>query len=242
MILETLIPEITGVTQKQIDYATRLRKGIITKLQNVAHGEPVLYKGRKVEANPKVLQIIENELYKIKEAGYWIDNQDFYKYYARLNETANIQMIKEIIEAKKKEANAKPAKAYIAASHNDAKKIGGYGIVLIHDNKKEEIKETITEPEMLKGFNISVKMAAAIRLMNLCVKLHIKKVELHHDLPILESLTQENSEPKETMTIKYKNAYQELKQHLNINFVRIDVSTDDINFILAQELAKVAAQ
>lgn len=158
-----------------------------------------------------------------------------------MDQSQKEQLIKKILAANEK-LKIKTAKAYINASHNDREKIGGYGIVFIApDGSREEIREKITQPEMLKGFNISVKMAAAIKVMNLCIKHHVERVELYHDLPILESLTRENSKPNDVMTKKYKENYLNLKNKLHITFINQKEINDDMNIELAKNLAKIAA-
>ena len=95
---------------------------------------------------------------------------------------------------------------------------------------------------MLEGNNISVKMAAAIKAMNLCIEHQIKTAEFHVDLNIFESLTRIESKPEDIMTKRYKESYFKIKNHITIEFVKENKNSEDPNLQLAKELARVAAE
>ena len=233
IILENELPKLTG-SEKQIKIATAIRKNIIEKWQDKLDADKLTTTEK--QWNTKVLASMQNHIMQETSSNYWFDNQNFSQYYKQLldNEINKAKLIQKLTNT----TAVKTADIYINGSYDDMKKIGGYGIVLIADETIEEISEIITNPEQLAGFNISVKMAAAIRTMNKCMENKITNINLHHDLAIFETLIREQSNPKTPMTILYKKTYWKLKDKLQINFKKVD--NDNKYLTLAGKLARQA--
>lgn len=229
------LPKLKG-SEKQIKWATNNRNKFFNKLKETAPDEQ-----NEKSIKNTVLQLIKDKLETETNSGFWIENEDFNAYYNQLYKIEKERMTKETLNFLNEKAKAKPAKVYLDASCNNLEKIGGYGIVILHEGNVIKYDKKIDQPEMLQGDNISVKMAAAIQAMNLCVKHQIKKAEFHVDLNILESLTRNESKPKDVMTKRYKESYLRMKKHLAIEFFKEDKNSENPNFQLAKELARVAA-
>lgn len=234
MLIE--MPKLIG-SEKQIKWANSIRNNYLDELDRRASDEP-----NEKSVKNTVLQLIKDKLETETNSGFWIDNKDFNAYYNKLYKKEKERMTKETLEFLKEKAKAKPAKVYLDASCNNLEKIGGYGIVILHEENVIKYRKKVDQPEMLEGNNISVKMAAAIKAMNLCIEHQIKKAEFHVDLNIFESLTRIESKPEDIMTKRYKESYFKMKNHIAIEFVKENKNSEDPNLQLAKELARVAAE
>lgn len=234
MLIE--MPKLIG-SEKQIKWANSIRNNYLDELDRHASDEP-----NEKSVKNAVLQLIKDKLETETNSGFWIDNKDFNAYYNNLYKKEKERMTKETLDFLKEKAKAKPAKVYLDASCNNLEKIGGYGIVILHEENIIKYRKKVDQPEMLEGNNISVKMAAAIKAMNLCIEHQIKKAEFHVDLNIFESLTRIESKPEDIMTKRYKESYFKIKNHITIEFVKENKNSEDPNLQLAKELARVAAE
>lgn len=241
MILEKNLPKLTGSTN-QVKWAENIRKNFITRISEITFDKKPYYNEEKSSLKTKTIQKITSKIETETSSSFWINNQDFDQFYKDVYKKKYVKqkLVNSILESQKNENAANAAKVYISCSFDGEKQIGGYGILLLSDEHIEEMSETVTEEKIVDGWNISVKMAAAIRAMNLCLKHNIKNVDFYHDLNIFETLTRKESSPEIAMTKHYKKTYWELKEQLNINFIKIEPTVPDENFEIAKNLARKA--
>lgn len=121
------MPKLIG-SEKQIKWANSIRNNYLDELDRHASDEP-----NEKSVKNAVLQLIKDKLETETNSGFWIDNKNFNAYYNKLYKKEKERMTKETLDFLKEKAKAKPAKVYLDASCNNLEKIGGYGIVILHE-------------------------------------------------------------------------------------------------------------
>lgn len=143
--------------------------------------------------------------------------------------------IKDIDELKDKEIIA-----YVDGSYRKEDHSYSYGVYLYSEDLEEKYSKRFFDEENAKSRNVSGELKGAIVAMKRGVELGYKKMYLHYDYRGIEDWALGNWKTNLNLTREYKKTYDEVKDKMEVQFIKVDAHTGIYYNELVDKLAKEA--
>lgn len=111
--------------------------------------------------------------------------------------------------------------AFVDGSYNSVTKVYGYGGFLIYNGEKHIIQGSGNDEEMAAMRNVAGEVLGSMAAVELAVKLGIPKLDIYYDYMGIEMWATGNWKRNKKGTIAYYNYMQEIKDKIDIRFVKV---------------------
>lgn len=111
--------------------------------------------------------------------------------------------------------------AFVDGSYNSVTKVYGYGGFLIYNGEKHIIQGSGNDEEMAAMRNVAGEVLGSMAAVELAVKLGIPKLDIYYDYMGIEMWATGSWKRNKKGTIAYYNYMQEIKDKINIRFVKV---------------------
>lgn len=221
-----------------------IEDGIETKIYNIddIEGDTNLIKNIKSERE----EIIESEeIEKLKSK--------IKKLESRIIELENLLNIESVIKIKEEEniiynegknnsnLNIKENEiiAYVDGSYKNATKEYSYGMILFTTEGEEEYCEKYKN-EFSEMRNVAGEIQGAMKAMEIAIEKNKNKLYLYYDYMGIEKWAKEEWKANKKGTQMYRDYYKNIKNKLEVIFVKVEAHTGDKYNEVADKLAKKA--
>lgn len=159
-----------------------------------------------------------------------------YKKFSNLSDAENFISHEEKEEVKS--ANKDELIVYVDGSYRNSDKSHSYGVYMFCEKEEYSFsKRFFTGSEMR---NVSGEIKGAMRAMEEAVKLGKKKIYLHYDYEGIRSWALGYWKTNKEGTKDYKKFYDEIKNKLDVEFIKVEAHTGVKYNELVDKLAKEA--
>ena len=131
--------------------------------------------------------------------------------------------------------------AYVDGSFNAETKRYAYGVVVLHNGKKQFFSGSDNNDAMVRMCNVAGEIAGAMRAMKYAADSGINEVTIVHDYNGIADLCTGVCNPLNDGTASYKAFYEQISALVNIKFQKVDSHTGNYYNDLADGLARKAA-
>lgn len=111
--------------------------------------------------------------------------------------------------------------AFVDGSYNSVTKVYGYGGFLIYNGEKHIIQGSGNDEEMAAMRNVAGEVLGSMAAVELAVKLGIPKLDIYYDYMGIEMWATGSWKRNKKGTIAYYNYMQEIKDKIDIRFVKV---------------------
>lgn len=111
--------------------------------------------------------------------------------------------------------------AFVDGSYNSVTKVYGYGGFLIYNGEKHIIQGSGNDEEMAAMRNVAGEVLGSMAAVELAVKLGIPKLDIYYDYMGIEMWATGRWKRNKKGTIAYYNYMQEIKDKIDIRFVKV---------------------
>ena len=111
--------------------------------------------------------------------------------------------------------------AFVDGSYNSVTKVYGYGGFLIYNGEKHIIQGSGNDEEMAAMRNVAGEVLGSMSAVELAVKLGIPKLDIYYDYMGIEMWATGRWKRNKKGTIAYYNYMQEIKDKIDIRFVKV---------------------
>ena len=132
------------------------------------------------------------------------------------------------------------AVAYVDGSYHIGTGEYSYGAVLQYQGKEYEYSEKGQDMSLADMRNVAGEILGARKMMEFCVERKIPKLALHYDYEGIEKWCTGAWQTKKPGTIAYKQAYDEMKDKVYVEFHKVAAHTGVELNERADQLAKKA--
>ncbi len=150
------------------------------------------------------------------------------------------QDLKKVESTDDIECKAKEAVAYVDGSFNVATNEFSYGAVIFYEDKEVHLKEKFDNEELAAMRNVAGEIYGSMAAMQYAMDKGLKKVKIYHDYEGIAKWCQGLWKTNKTGTMAYKAFYDEAKEKIDIEFVKVKGHSGDKYNDLADKLAKEA--
>lgn len=153
----------------------------------------------------------------------------------------NLDDAKEFLRIKGQKINQNKdvIKVYVDGSYEDNIKEYGFGVLILKD---EEIlykhSQKGNNKELLSMRNVAGEIEGAMFAMNYCIKNNIFEIDLYFDYEGIEKWCSGEWNANKIGTKNYKNFYENIKDKLKINFIKVKSHSGDFYNDYVDKLAK----
>lgn len=130
--------------------------------------------------------------------------------------------------------------AYVDGSYRLEDHSYSYGVYLYSEGLEEKYSKRFFDEENAKSRNVSGELKGAIVAMKRGVELGYKKMYLHYDYRGIEDWALGNWKTNLDLTREYKKTYDEIKNKMEVEFIKVDAHTGVYYNELVDKLAKEA--
>lgn len=130
--------------------------------------------------------------------------------------------------------------AYVDGSYRLEDHSYSYGVYLYSEDLEEKYSKRFFDEENAKSRNVSGELKGAIVAMKRGVELGYKKMYLHYDYRGIEDWALGNWKTNLDLTREYKKTYDEVKDKMEVQFIKVDAHTGVYYNELVDKLAKEA--
>lgn len=132
------------------------------------------------------------------------------------------------------------AVAYVDGSFNVTTNEFSYGAVIFYDDKEVHLKEKFDSEELAAMRNVAGEIYGSMAAMQYAMDKGLKKVKIYHDYEGIAKWCQGLWKTNKAGTMAYKAFYDEAKEKIDIEFVKVKGHSGDKYNDLADKLAKEA--
>lgn len=138
-------------------------------------------------------------------------------------------------------SNEETLEVHIDGSYNSERKIAGYGLVIVKNNKPF-LKDFSAYPyeDVIVSHNIGIELLGAKRAVELALANDYKRLIIHYDYVGIEKFATGEWHPKTKQTIEYQLFMKKYMKHLKIQFVKVKAHSGNRFNEMADQLAKFA--
>lgn len=129
---------------------------------------------------------------------------------------------------------------YVDGSYHAATKEFSYGMVVLVDGKEEKFSQKMTDPELAQMRNVAGEIKGSEAAMRFAKENGYKKLAIHYDYEGIQKWCTGEWAAKKEGTQAYQRIYEEMKQHVQIKFVKVKGHSNDKYNDYADMLAKSA--
>jgi len=137
-------------------------------------------------------------------------------------------------------AHPKSAIAYVDGSYNDATKEFSYGVVMFAEGKQIHFAAKSDDPDLVSMRNVAGEIKGSEAAMRYAYEHSYSSITIYHDYEGISKWCLGLWKTNKDGTIAYKAFYEEMKKHLNIEFIKVKGHSNDKYNDLADSLAKEA--
>ena len=146
--------------------------------------------------------------------------------------------INEIEEKQKESAEKDELVVYVDGSYRDSDKSHSYGVYMFNDEEEYTYSKRFFKDSDMR--NVSGEIKGAMRAMEEATKLGKKKIYLHYDYEGIRSWALGFWKANKEGTIAYKKFYDDIKDRLQVKFIKVEAHTGVKYNELVDKLAKEA--
>lgn len=140
----------------------------------------------------------------------------------------------------KKIPSISEASFYVDGSYRKDTEEFSYGVVFIHNGKEEYFKEKFYDKELSSMRNVSGEIFGSMKAMEIALKKEIKCIDIYFDYEGIEKWALGYWKTNKQGTIDYKKFYDNIKNKLDVNFIKVKGHSGDKYNDIADRLAKEA--
>lgn len=111
--------------------------------------------------------------------------------------------------------------AFVDGSYNVATKVYGYGGFLIHNGKKHIVQGNGNDSEMAAMRNVAGEVLGSMVAVELAVELGITRLNIYYDYMGIEMWAKGEWKRNKKGTIDYYNYMQEIKDKIDVRFIKV---------------------
>ena len=130
--------------------------------------------------------------------------------------------------------------AYVDGSYIGSDTEFSYGMVILDGEQEWKFSKKITDRNLAQMNNVAGEIAGAMAAMEYALAHGKKKVIIYHDYEGIAKWCLGEWKTNKEGTIAYKKYYDEIKQKLQVEFVKVKGHSNDKYNDMADELAKQA--
>ena len=161
-----------------------------------------------------------------------------YKRFATLEQAYDFLNIPSTSDADKELKNC--AIAYVDGSYDHSVREFSYGVVMIYNGVTDFLLGKSDDKNLVEMRNVAGEIMGAKEAMKYCLENYINSVDIYHDYEGVAKWCTGEWKANKSGTIAYKNYYNEIKNKLNINFIKVQGHSGDKYNDIADQLAKNA--
>lgn len=132
------------------------------------------------------------------------------------------------------------AVAYVDGSFNSATKEFSYGAVIFYKGTEYHFSERYNDEELAVMHNVAGELKGSMRAMEFAIENEISKLYIYHDYEGIAKWCTGDWQAKKDGTKAYKEFYEEVKEKVEICFIKVKGHSGDKYNELADKLAKEA--
>lgn len=111
--------------------------------------------------------------------------------------------------------------AFVDGSYNIATKTYGYGGFLIHNGKKHIVQGNGNDSEMAAMRNVAGEVLGCMAAVKLAIRLGITRLNIYYDYMGIEMWAKGEWKRNKKGTIAYYNYMQEIKDRIDVRFIKV---------------------
>lgn len=131
---------------------------------------------------------------------------------------------------------------YVDGSYDEISRMFSYGIVFIINNEQIVFSKALSNKDLAGMRNVAGEIKGSENAMRYCIENNIKKLNLYYDYEGIEKWCTEEWKATKKGTQQYRDYYNQIKNRLNINFIKVKAHSGNKYNELADNLAKEALQ
>ena len=128
--------------------------------------------------------------------------------------------------------------AYCDGSYDNNTQRFAYGVVIMYDRQTTEFSQAFDAFDT--GRNVTGEIFGAMKAMQFCLDNNIKALDLYYDYAGIEAWATGNWKANKELTKRYAKFCEDLKDKLNVNFIKVQAHTGVELNERADKLAKAA--
>lgn len=145
-----------------------------------------------------------------------------------------------LLDGKKDQINVSGVIAYVDGSYKESTNEYSFGVVLLIDNKEYHFKKSFPEDELSSMRNVAGEIKGAGFIILYCLNRGIKKLTIYHDYEGISKWYQNEWKANLFGTKKYQEFANEVKNQIDVTFVKVKSHSNDHYNDIADRLAKEA--
>ena len=145
-----------------------------------------------------------------------------------------------LLDGKKDQINVSGVIAYVDGSYKESTNEYSFGVVLLIDNKEYHFKKSFPEDELSSMRNVAGEIKGAGFIILYCLNRGIKKLTIYHDYEGISKWYQNEWKANLFGTKKYQEFANEVKNQIDVSFVKVKSHSNDHYNDIADRLAKEA--
>lgn len=111
--------------------------------------------------------------------------------------------------------------AFVDGSYNIATRTYGYGGFLIHNGKKHIVQGNGNDSEMAAMRNVAGEVLGCMAAVKLAIRLGITRLNIYYDYMGIEMWAKGEWKRNKKGTIAYYNYMQEIKDRIDVRFIKV---------------------
>ncbi|MDY6064843.1 MAG: ribonuclease H family protein [Finegoldia sp.] len=140
----------------------------------------------------------------------------------------------------KKDLGDNEAIAYVDGSYKKDSQEYGYGCVFIYKDRIEKFKEKFPQSAYSSHRNVSGEISGSIFAIKKALELGLSKINIYYDYQGVASWALGEWKTNTELTKLYKKFIDQVKDQIEINFIKVKAHSNDKYNDLADSLAKEA--
>lgn len=150
------------------------------------------------------------------------------------------QDAEDYLASEEKTPEQKGTYAYVDGSYNIETCEFSFGAAIFQNGNMQTFSEKFSDPELASMRNVAGEIRGAEFVMRYCLENAISQVDIYYDYEGISAWAEGRWKTNKHGTIVYKEFYDEIKDKLKVNFVKVKGHSGDAYNDLADRLAKDA--
>ena len=146
--------------------------------------------------------------------------------------------IKEVEEEKREEAEKDELIVYVDGSYRNSDKSHSYGVYMFNDEEEYSFSKRFFKDSDMR--NVSGEIKGAMKAMEYAESIGKRKIYLHYDYEGIRSWALGFWKTNKEGTIAYKKFYDDIKDKLQVKFIKVEAHSGVKYNELVDKLAKEA--
>ncbi|WP_282926668.1 ribonuclease H family protein [Helcococcus kunzii] len=163
-----------------------------------------------------------------------------YKSFATLEEASAFVNKEELTPADANEIKDDEIIAYVDGSYNVNTGKFGYGVVLIDSNNESTFNGSYLDEELKNQRNVAGEVFGSMEAIKKAIEMEKKTIYIHFDYMGIKAWAEGEWKTNIALTKNYKKFIDEVKNQIEIKFVKVKAHSNDKYNDMADRLAKEA--